>query len=204
MTRTQAGSLCASLSKHARQTLLIGFAVASLGGLSSVCTAGMEKPSAQFAWLQSLEGDWTLTPDQEGEAARHPVIAPLVGAGRVALRYRLVGSKTTVQENIFPDTPREMATMYHCADADCTRLIADHYCSLRNQPILQAADSDVENTIRFECDPTVAICSASAAHLQTLTIERIPDDPDHLTTRFAVHKDGKLADTLVFRFERKR
>lgn len=204
MTNLQATFASVRPIRRARHIHALGLIAMVLCAFPGVSSGGVADPATQFQWLQSLEGDWTLTAEQEGEAAKHPVIAPLVGAGRVALRYRLVGSKTTVQENIFPDTPREMATMYHCSDADCTQLIADHYCSLKNQPILQAAISNAENALRFECDPRVAICNASVAHLQTLTIERIPGDPDHLKTRFAVHKDGKLADTLVFRFERKR
>lgn len=169
--------------------------------------AGAAEPpeaGAQFVWLQSLEGDWVLAAEQQGEASRHPVIAPLVGSGKVALSYRLVGSKTTLQENIFPGTPREMATMYHCADKRCSEVVADHYCSLKNQPVLRAEAAPEAGMLRFRCDPSVAVCASADAHLHALTIERIDGQPDRLKTTFALQKNGQPGETLVFQFERRQ
>jgi hypothetical protein len=178
-------------------------ALALLGPLSVTCADG---PGAahQYGWLQQLEGDWVLAPAQEGEAAKHPVIAPLVGSGRVALSYRLVGSKTTLQENIFPGTPREMATMYHCIDKDCSQVVADHYCSLKNQPVLRAEPGPEAGRLVFRCDPSVPVCSSPDAHLDTLTIELPRGGEGPLRTTFALQKDGKPGESLLFLFERKR
>lgn len=41
----------------------------------------------QFTRLQELERDRELAATQNGEAPRHPAIAPLVGSGKVALSY---------------------------------------------------------------------------------------------------------------------
>jgi len=178
---------------------------AALAVLAAAAGAAESSPaSAQFAWLRSLEGDWVLTAEQQGEAARHPVIAPLVGSGKVALSYRLVGSQTTLQENIFPGTPREMATMYHCAGKDCGQLVADHYCSLKNQPVLRAEPAPAAGMLSFRCDPSVAACASADAHLHQLTIERVEGRPDRLKTTFALQKNGQPGESLVFQFERRR
>jgi hypothetical protein len=157
----------------------------------------------QFTRLQQLEGDWVLAATQEGEASKHPVIAPLVGSGKVALSYRLVGARTTVQENIFPGTPREMATMYHCVDSACTQVVANHYCTLKNQPVLRADPRMDVGRLVFRCDPGVAVCASPDAHLHVLTIEMPEDGSNRLKTKFQIQKEGKPAEELVFLFDRK-
>ncbi len=154
--------------------------------------------------MQPLEGDWVLSASQEGEAAKHAVIAPLVGSGKVALSYRLVGSKTTLQENIFPGTPREMATMYHCADKACSQVVADHYCALKNQPVLRADPQPAKGKLVFHCDPTVPVCNSPDLHLQVLTIELRGANSGQLRINFALEKEGKPAASPVFLFERKQ
>ncbi|MBL8473281.1 MAG: hypothetical protein KF778_20935 [Rhodocyclaceae bacterium] len=184
---------------------LAATAVATLAALPAAARAAESaRAQGQFAWLQQLEGDWVLAADQDSEAAKHPVIAPLVGSGTVALRYRLVGSRTTLQENIFPGTPREMATMYHCVDKACSQVMADHYCSLRNQPVLRAAPPTAPGQLVFQCDPAVAVCASPDAHLDRLTVERLEGSANQLKTSFSIRKDGKIADLLVFHFERRK
>ena len=157
-------------------------------GLIGLAGAARADGPRQYGWLQQLEGDWVLASAQEGEAARHPVIAPLVGSGKVALSYRLVGSKTTLQENIFPGTPREMATMYHCLDKACTQVLADHYCSLKNQPVLRAEPLVEPGKLVFTCDPAVAVCASPDPHLHILTIEAPRGSGGQLKTTFSDRK----------------
>lgn len=177
----------------------------ALGLLGATGLAHAEASAGRphYEWLQQLAGDWVLAPTQEGEASQHAVIAPLVGSGRVALSYRLVGSKTTLQENIFPGTPREMATMYHCIDQACTQVVADHYCSLKNQPVLRAEPAPEAGKLVFRCDPQVAVCTSPDAHLHVLTIER-PHADGKLKMTFAIQKDGKPGENLVFLFDRRQ
>lgn len=184
--------------------IALALAVALGTGAPAASVAGDGDASGQYYWLTQLEGDWVLAPSQEGEASKHPVIAPLVGSGKVALSYRLVGSRTTLQENIFPGTPREMATMYHCIDQGCSQVVADHYCSLKNQPVLRAEPQPAAGRLVFRCDPGVAVCGSPAAHLDVLTIELPKGDASQLRTTFALRKDGKPGETLVFLFDRKR
>jgi hypothetical protein len=174
--------------------------------LGIACLAGAAHAGGgteQYNWLQKLEGDWVLSSNQIGEAAKHPVIAPLVGAGKVALSYRMVGSKTTLQENIFPGTPREMATMYHCFDKECTEVVADHYCSLKNQPVLRATPQPAAGKLVFTCDPSAAVCSSPDPHLHVMTIEAPSGASGQIRTTLSIHRDGKPAEDLVFLFERK-
>jgi hypothetical protein len=97
-----------------------------------------------------------------------------------------------------------MSTMYHCADRACTQVIADHYCSLKNQPVLRAEPQPEAGKLVFRCDPAVAVCNAPDAHLDVLTIELPDGDAGQLKTSFALKKDGKPGEVLVFRFDRKR
>ncbi len=176
---------------------IIGTAI--LGLVMFIPAANAEE---QFEWMKQLEGDWVLSASQEGEAAKHAVIAPLVGSGKVALSYRLVGSKTTLQENIWPGTPREMATMYHCADKACSQVVADHYCALKNQPVLWADPQPAKGKLVFHCDPTVPVCNSPDMHLHVLTIELRGANSGQLRTTFALEKEGKPAGSTVFLFER--
>jgi hypothetical protein len=171
---------------------------------AGVWAAGTDDAHRQYTRLQELEGDWVLAATQEGEASKHPVIAPLVGSGKVALSYRLVGAKTTLQENIFPGTPREMATMYHCVDSACTQVVANHYCTLKNQPVLRAEPRMAVGQLVFRCDPGVAVRASPDAHLHVLTIELPPYGSNRLKTKFQIQKEGRPAEELVFLFDRKQ
>lgn len=171
---------------------------------AGVWAEGTGDAHQQYTRLQELEGDCVLAATQEGEASKHPVIAPLVGSGKVALSYRLVGAKTTLQENIFPGTPREMATMYHCVDSACTQVVANHYCTLKNQPVLRAEPRMDVGRLVFRCEPTVAICASPDAHLHVLTIEMPEGGSNRLKTKFQIQKEGRPAEELVFLFDRKQ
>lgn len=157
---------------------------------------------ASFTWLQRLAGDWTLSAKQEGEASRHEVLAPLVGTQQVALSYRLVGARTTLQENIFPGTPREMSTMYHCEDKSCAQLKAAHFCTLKTQPVLRAEAAISDNKLVLRCDPSVPVCGSEEAHLHVLSLE-MSEDGNQLKETLSIYRNGKQAEDLIFRFERR-
>lgn len=176
--------------------------IATLCG-SIASAADALEGAASFDWLQRLAGEWVLAATQEGEAAKHQVIAPLVGTQQVALSYRLVGAKTTLQENIFPGTPREMATMYHCEDKQCSHIKAGHYCTLKTQPVLRAAARISDNKLILRCDLASSVCESGDPHLHVLTLE-MSEDGKRLKETFSVYRAGKPAEDLIFRFERKQ
>jgi hypothetical protein len=51
-----------------------------------------------------------------------------------SVRYELTGGGSTVVEKLFPGTDHEMMTVYHL---DGDRLLATHYCSMGNQPVMK-------------------------------------------------------------------
>lgn len=118
------------------------------------------------------------------------------------MSYCLVGAKTTLQENIFPGTPREMATMYHCEDKACGQIRAGHYCTLKNQLVLKAAARITDDRLELRCDPSSAVCASDDAHLHVLKLE-MSQERSRLTETFSLYRNGKPAEDLVFRFERK-
>jgi hypothetical protein len=54
-----------------------------------------------------LNGDWVLSPTeiQEGGATKKGPAAKLVGAGRTALSFKVVGKSSAVQENLYLKLP---------------------------------------------------------------------------------------------------
>jgi hypothetical protein len=73
--------------------------------------------------------------EQEGGATKKGPAVKLVGTDNTAISFRVIGNGGTIQENLLPDTAKEMATMYHCNDfKDCSKVQATHYCAMQNQP----------------------------------------------------------------------
>jgi hypothetical protein len=89
-----------------------------------------------YTSMQGLEGEWILSSAdrQEGKATKHKLVAPLLGTDAVGMSFKLVGKGSTVQENLLPDTKKEMVSMYHCKDASCSQVKATRYCVKQNQP----------------------------------------------------------------------
>ena len=86
--------------------------------------------------MTTLQGEWILSPagQQEGKATQHKLVTPLIGKDTTAISFKLIGKGSTVQENLLPATKKEMVTMYHCHDMECSQLKATHYCVKQNQP----------------------------------------------------------------------
>src|SRR5262245_50414962 len=90
---------------------------------STTQAADATSPSAQQALdrLKALVGTW------DGHVAK-----PDGPPGSV--RYELIGGGSTVTERLFPGTAHEMMTVYHL---DGDRLLATHYCTMGNQPVMK-------------------------------------------------------------------
>ena len=90
----------------------------------------------QYQSMTNLKGDWILSPagQQQGKATQHKLVTPLIGTDTTAMSFKLIGKGSTVQENLLPTTNKEMVTMYHCDDMECSQLKATHYCIKQNQP----------------------------------------------------------------------
>ena len=171
-------------------------------GWSSVTAE--EGPLAIFQWMQQLEGDWVLSPaaNQEGNATKHDVVAPLVGSDQVAMSFRVIGAGSTVQESLLPGTSREMVTMYHCKDTGCSQVKATHYCIKQNQPQMVAAQEIMNGGVIFQCDMATSLCRSSDDHVHTIAHE-VSADGTHLKTTYSSFKNSEHTKNSVYHFDKK-
>ena len=154
--------------------------------------------------MQGFEGEWVLSPadKQEGKATKHKLVAPLVGTNAVGMSFKLVGKGSTVQENLLPDTKKEMVTMYHCKDASCTQVKATHYCVKQNQPEMEADLSSTANLLAYNCDMSTELCQSGQNPVHKIKHE-LSDGGQHLKTTYTSWKDGKYLKDSVYHFDRK-
>jgi len=155
--------------------------------------------------LKSLQGNWKLAPAklQEGGATKKGPAAKLLGTGKTAMSFKVIGKGSTVQENLMPGTGMEMATMYHCDNFNnCTQVKATHYCVKQNQPqFILAPDDSSSNVVTMACDMSSSLCNSMDGHIHKITQELSPDG-NHLTTTYTIFKDGKFQNNVIYHFVR--
>jgi hypothetical protein len=159
------------------------------GGLRA--SAGPEstpsKEAPRFEKLKALVGRWeTADGDKDGKP------------DQVAI-YRLTGAGTAVQETLFPDTPKEMVTLYTLDGDD---LVMTHYCSLGNQPHMQAAPGAADGKIAFAYVNGGNLKSRDTLHMDALALTLT--DATHLKHDWTLWKDGKALQTISFDFTRSK
>jgi hypothetical protein len=166
--------------------------------------AGLDADTG-YQWMTELAGEWRLAPDtqQRGKATQHTLVAPLLGTDQTAMAFKTIGKGSTVQEDLLPDNPKQMVTMYHCEDGACDQLRATHYCVKQNQPRLLAnLDESTAQTLIFDCDMDTALCASDEDHVHRIT-HSLSDDGNQLTTTYVSWKDGEYRKESVYVFERK-
>jgi hypothetical protein len=157
-----------------------------------------------FKSTKALEGDWILSAadKQQGKATKHKLVAPLVGTDAVAMKFKLVGKGSTVQESLLPGTKKEMVSMYHCKDAPCTQIKATHYCVKQNQPEMLADPISTSSNLIYNCDMNTDLCQSGQNHIHKITHE-ISGNGNHLKTTYTSWKDSKFLKDSIYHFERK-
>jgi hypothetical protein len=155
----------------------------------------------------SLRGEWKLSPAemQVGtESYKHKAILPLMGTNATAMAFKLIGGDVTIQEDLLPNTSKQMVTMYHCKDIECTNLKATHYCSKQNQPeFLANLHESTKNKIIFDCDMSTELCQSDEDHVHQI-IHEISDDGEHLKSSYLAWKDKKpVSNSSIYYFDRK-
>ena len=164
-------------------------------------------PFDLYDWIADLEGEWVLSPGerQSGtESWRHPDVLPLVGTNAVGISFKRIGRDSTVQEDLLPDTPKRMVTMYHCKDLECTTLKATHYCIKLNQPEFVAnLEESTPTRIVFECDMNNDVCRSDEDHVHRI-IHEISEEGTHLKSSYLSLKDKRpVPDSTIYHFDRK-
>jgi hypothetical protein len=156
--------------------------------------------------LTLLEGDWVLSPanEQEGGATKKEPAAKLVGTDSTAISFKVVGKGSAVQENLLPDTSKEMVTMYHCNDfKNCSQVEAKHYCAKQNQPeLIQDTANTTGNAIVMVCNMKTSTCNSVDGHVHMIKHEMTQDN-NHLKTTYTIYKNGKYEKDSIYHFKRK-
>ncbi len=163
-------------------------------------TAYAATPSEVYKAIGSLAGEWQLseTMPQQGSCHFQEGTEPL-GNG---ITFKYIGKGTTVQEDLLPDTERQMVTMYHCKDIACTNIKATHYCVKMNQPqYIANLKESTPNKIVMECDMSTQLCNSKENYVYKI-IHEISPDGRHLKSSYLSKKDNKPIPSTVCNFEK--
>lgn len=152
-----------------------------------------------YEWIGSLEGDWKLskTEKQQGSCAFPEGEAPDVG-----IAFKQIGRNTTIQEDLLPNSERQMVTMYHCKDIACTNIRGQHYCVKENQPQYVAnLQESTPNKIVMECDMSTELCNSNENYVYKI-IHEISPDGKKLKSSYLSKKEKKPIPSTICSFEK--
>lgn len=161
-----------------------------------------------FGWMEdTMIGEWKLSgaEAQSGtESYKHKAVLPLAGTDTTAMAFKLIGGEVTIQEDLLPNTAKQMVTMYHCKDIACTNIKATHYCSKQNQPeFIANLRESTPTRIVFDCDMSTELCRSDEDHVHQI-IHELSNDGKHLKTSYFAWKDKKPSTThSIYHFDRK-
>jgi hypothetical protein len=180
-----------------------------IGTLSASAMAEEMEPIDMYEYMRSaLSGEWSLSPEKkqlDTTAYKNKFVLPLVGTDITALAYKPIGFGSTLQEDLLPDTKKQMVTMYHCDDyVDCTQLLATHYCTKMNQPqfILDMKRSTKEKII-FNCNMETALCRSDEDHIHQIILE-FSNEGKHLKSSYQGWTDQKPnKKNSIYHFDKK-
>lgn len=162
----------------------------TLSLLSPVLAAFAGEPSkpytgsAEFEKLKTLAGSWQASVDM-GQ-----------GPMTVKTQYRVISGGSAVEERMFPDTPKEMVTLYHEKDG---KVVLTHYCMLCNRPSMTLVKSD-DKSLTFDLAKDCDIKADTEKHMHSAVFTLV--DADHLTQSWTLYDQGKPQEKPVFQFER--
>ena len=160
-----------------------------------------------YDWIESLNGEWKLSPAKEQigtDSYKHKAVLPIVGTNQTGIAFKSIGYNSTIQEDLLPNTAKQMVTMYHCKDMECNQLKATHYCVKQNQPefIVNFKESS-KNKIVFDCDMSTELCQSNEDHVHKI-IHEISNDGKHLKSSYLSWENKKLkANSSIYHFDRK-
>jgi hypothetical protein len=160
-----------------------------------------------YDWMESLSGEWVLSPadKQTGtDSYKHEAVLPILESNATGISFKSIGRNSTIQEDLLPDSPKQMVTMYHCKDLECNMIKATHYCVKQNQPefIANLAVSTKERIV-FDCDMSTDICQSDEDHVHQI-IHEISNNETHLKTSYLSWENKKPKEnSSIYHFDRK-
>jgi hypothetical protein len=188
------------------RSLLVGIIL----GCMALSAYGTETATALdvFDWMKKgLKGEWVLAPAKEQVGTlsyQNPAVLPLVGTTTTAMVFKLIGGDATIQEDLLPNTNKQMVSMYHCKEIECTNLKATHYCTKQNQPeFLVNLKESTSHKLIFECDMSTQLCQSDEDHVHRI-IHEISKDGKHLKSSYFAWKDKKpKKESSIYYFSRR-
>ncbi len=140
--------------------------------------------AAAFEKLKSLAGEW------QGPGPQ----------GLITISYQIVSGGSAVMETLVPINEPSMVTLYHL---DGGKLMMTHYCSIGNQPRMQAEPpraSEIKK-LNFAFVAATNLAKPFAGHMAHLTFTF--QDQDHFTQVWTWRQEGKDSPAL-FSLQRKK
>ncbi|MFZ2281329.1 MAG: hypothetical protein WAW39_26255 [Prosthecobacter sp.] len=162
----------------------------TLSLLSLVLTTSAGEPpkpytgSAEFEKLKTLAGTWQAKVDM-GQ-----------GPMTVTTQYRVISGGSALEERMFPDTPKEMVTLYHEKDG---KVVLTHYCMLCNRPSMTLVKTD-DKSLTFDLAKDSEIKVETEKHMHSAVITFV--DLNHVTQNWTLFDNGKAQEDHSFQFER--
>jgi len=177
--------------------------------LSSTATAQTLEPIDIYEHMRkALAGEWKLSAKdkQIGTTSyKNKYVLPMVGMETTALAYKNIGFGSSLQEDLLPNSKKQMVTMYHCDDyVDCEQLLATHYCTKMNQPafILNPKASSKEKII-FDCNMETTLCKSGEDHIHQIVLE-FSNGGKHLKSSYLGWTDQKPnKQNSIYHFDKK-
>jgi hypothetical protein len=146
-------------------------------------TTSSENATAAFERLKSLVGNW------EGET-------PM---GKVRERYELASDGHVLLEHTAVEGLHEdMITTYY---VDGDKLLLTHYCSLGNQPQMQAKNGDLATgSIAFGFIGAGNLASGQDRHMHSADFKLV--DNDHYASNWTLFENGKPSTKVSAQYTR--
>jgi len=160
-----------------------------------------------YEWMEALRGEWVLSPADKQigtESYKHKAVLPMVGTDKTGIAFKSIGRNSTIQEDLLPDSPKQMVTMYHCKDIKCTKIKATHYCVKQNQPeFIANLQESTPTRIVYNCDMSTELCQSNEDHVHTI-IHEITNGGKHLKTSYLSWENQKpKKNSSIYHFDRK-
>jgi len=157
-------------------------------GDAAKANAARRRYSPELEKIKTLAGRWEGTTFRASQGTRPAVVT-----------YEVTAAGSAVVEKLFAGTPGEMTTIYH--DDSSGRLVAHHYCSAANQPLLRLQESEGER-LYFVLAPDADIDADLETHAHELTL-RVGADGT-LVHDWLNHALGQPGDERNFKLTRSK
>ena len=147
--------------------------------------------SAEFERIKTLVGRWeSEMPMPGGGGSKGGNGATIT----VATEYRLAANGSVIVERNFPDTPKEMISVYHDRGG---KLWMTHYCAKGNQPQMSLTKSS-KGVIALELVEG-SLDSPDESHMHSVSIAF--NGSDEMSQTWTMYEGGKqtMSHTMTYR-----